>query len=80
MGTHIPAAGWYASPTPNPAVSSAANGWKEYGSRNTEGTALDLSGRAAGACCMTQAEYEAGYKDRLTVFAGCGKGTDWLVE
>lgn len=80
MGSHIPAAGWYATPAPNPAAASATDGWKEYGSRDAQGAALDLSGRLSAACRLTQAEYEAGYKNRETVFAACSKGTEWLVE
>lgn len=80
MGEHIPAVGWYAAPAPNPAAGTAANGWKEYGSTDADGAPLDLSVRLAAAHRLTQAEYEAGYKDRRTVFAGCQKGTDWLTE
>lgn len=78
MGEHIAASGWYG--TMSPATATATNGWKEYGSMDAAGAALDLSKRLVGSYRLTQAEYEAGFKDRLTVFAGCSKGTDWLKE
>ena len=48
--------------------------------------ALDLAGRRsfrdkcnlATAYQLTAAEYESGYKDRETIFAGAPVGTDWL--
>lgn len=78
MGAHVAAAGWLAPMSP--ATADAANGWKEYGSTNAAGGALDLSKRLAGSYRLTQGEYEAGFRDRATIFAACSKGTDWLRE
>ncbi|WP_418983307.1 pectinesterase family protein [Alistipes sp.] len=78
MGTHVAAAGWLAPMSP--AAADAVNGWKEYGSTDAAGASLDLSKRLAGSYRLTQAEYEAGFRDRATVFAACSKGTEWLRE
>lgn len=78
MGAHIAPAGWLAPMSP--ATATAANGWKEYGSTDAASAPLDLSKRLAGSYRLTQAEYERGFRDRATIFAGCAKGTAWLSE
>lgn len=78
MGAHVAAAGWL-SPM-SPAAATAADGWKEYGSTDAAGASLDMSKRLAGSYRLTQAEYEAGFRDRTTIFAGCSKGTAWLRQ
>ena len=78
MSSAIPAAGWYGNPAPNPAKASAASGWKEYGSKDASGAALSTANRNAASYQLTAAEYEAGYKDRETIFNGAPVGTDWM--
>lgn len=78
MGSHIAPVGWLAPMSP--ATATAANGWKEYGSTDAAGAPLDLTKRLAGSYRLTQAEYESGFRDRATIFAGCAKGTEWLRE
>lgn len=41
MSPVIAAAGWYGNPAPNPATPTATSGWKEYGSKNASGAALN---------------------------------------
>ncbi|MDR2361917.1 MAG: Ig-like domain-containing protein [Prevotellaceae bacterium] len=79
MDTHIATAGWYNSPAPNPTAASASAGWKEYGSMDLNGAALPVSGRLSPASCqLTESEYNAGYKDRATIFAGYTNGSAWM--
>lgn len=59
MDAVIAPAGWYTSPSPNPASPSAASGWKEYGSTNLSGKALDLGLRSSSGHILTAAEAEA---------------------
>lgn len=78
MSDAIPAVGWYSKPAPNPASASAASGWKEYGSKSTSGSAISMSSRLGASYTLTDADYEASYKDRATIFAGAPVGTDWM--
>ena len=78
MSAAIPAVGWYGSPAPTPSKANATSGWKEYGSKDLSGSALSVSSRLAASYQLTAAEYEAGYKDRATIFAGAPVGTDWM--
>jgi hypothetical protein len=78
MSSVIPATGWYSKPTPNPVKANASSGWKEYGSKNATGESLSLSSRLSNAYTLSSEEYEAGYKDRATIFAGAPVGSDWL--
>ena len=78
MSTAIPAVGWYSNPAPTPAKANATGGWKEFGSKDLSGAALSTSSRLAASYQLTAAEYEAGYKDRATIFAGAPVGTDWM--
>ena len=78
MSTAIPAVGWYSNPAPTPSKGNATSGWKEYGSKDLSGTALSTGSRLAASYQLTTAEYETGYKDRATIFAGAPVGTDWM--
>ena len=79
MSGVIPAGGWYSNPMPNPAKATAASGWKEYGSMDMNGAALNVSNRNSASYQLTKAEYEAEYKDRSVIFKGASVGTDWLT-
>ena len=78
MSTAIPTVGWYSNPAPTPSKANAASGWKEYGSKDLSGATLSTGSRLAASYQLTTAEYEAGYKDRATIFAGAPVGTDWM--
>lgn len=78
MSSVIPQTGWYTKPAPNPSVSDAVSGWKEYGSRTESGTTLDIGGRASASYQLTETEYQNSYKDRETIFASGEVGTDWM--
>lgn len=80
MSSAIPATGWYSNPAPNPAKASAAAGWKEYGSMDAAGSPLSVTSRLPASYQLTEAEYDAGFKDRATIFSGTESrlGTDWL--
>lgn len=78
--THIATVGWASegvngqpAPTPNPATAGA--GWREYGSMDLDGNALDLSGRVGGYI-LTDDEIAA-YSSRDAVFAGFNDGAGW---
>ncbi|MDC8829691.1 pectinesterase family protein [Alteromonas gilva] len=80
FGEHIAASGWAynginGQPQPNPDPATANAGWREYGSMNANGEALDLSVRAGG---YILAESETtGYTSRATIFAGYNGGEGW---
>ena len=78
MSTAIPATGWYGNPAPNPSKASAVSGWIEYGSKDLSGNTLSVSSRHSASYQLSASEYEAGYKDRATIFAGAPVGTDWM--
>jgi pectin methylesterase-like acyl-CoA thioesterase len=57
--------------TVNPAKASASVGWREYGNVKAGSNApLDTSQRHGASYIMTDAEYQAGYSDRLKILAG----------
>lgn len=72
MDSHIHSLGWWVDngKSPNPAVASINSGWKEYGSMDLNGKALDLSTRRVDVQYqLTTAEYEAGYKNREQIMS-----------
>ncbi|GAA5157632.1 family 16 glycoside hydrolase [Viridibacterium curvum] len=53
MDTHVATIGWAGlgvngQPAPNPTTPTATTGWKEYGTMDTAGNAVSLSGRVGG--------------------------------
>jgi pectin methylesterase-like acyl-CoA thioesterase len=71
MGAHVPKAGWLVV-----TVAGATPGFAEYGSKDAQGKALDLSGRAAYSRVMTASE-----ADGLRKAASVVGGTDgWDPE
>lgn len=85
MGSHIADIGFaYADingqPAPNPAVATADAGWREFGSMDSAGTALDVSARCgdSGSCIqLTQAQVDAQYCNRAQIFASWNDWTGW---
>lgn len=81
MDSHIATAGWAGAgvngqPAPNPAVASAASGWREYGSTTLTGEAINLAARVGGFQ-LSASDVAAGYANRASVFAAYGGGTGW---
>jgi hypothetical protein len=72
MDDHILPIGWAYNtgrqPVPNPAVASAAAGWREYGTTDRAGVPLALSSRVGGYV-LPPAEVSAGFATRAQIFA-----------
>ena len=66
MSPVISATGWYTTPSPNPASPTATSGWKEYGSKDASGKALDTGSRSRMGKVLT-AEEAAAYSSRAAV-------------
>lgn len=79
MSEHIAAAGWYSSPVPNPSSGNVINGWKEYGSTDESGSALDVSSRFESSWQLPASFYEEYYSDAEAVFSDCPYGVSWLA-
>jgi len=80
MDAHIVPVGWAdnvaGQPAPNPAVATAASGWREYGSADLAGAPLDLT-RRFGGYLLTPGEVTSGFADRAAIFAAFGGGAGW---
>ncbi len=81
MDRHIAAQGWagagvHLEPAPNPMHSDAIHGWREYGSLDLAGAALDLTQRRGGYL-LTDAERRALAGTRARVFARFDGGKGW---
>ena len=66
MSPVIAASGWYTNPAPNPSSPGAESGWKEYGSKDASGKALDLGSRSRMSRILTESE-AAAYSGRAEV-------------
>jgi pectin methylesterase-like acyl-CoA thioesterase len=77
VGDHIAPVGWAydlaGQPKSNPSMSTAASGWREYGSRGAGG---DMTQRRHGYA-LTEDEYAAAFSSRVRVFAAYGGGSGW---
>lgn len=77
MQSHINPLGWAyeigGQPKSNPATSTAASGWREYGSRGAGG---DMSQRTNGYA-LTAQEVESGFATRSQIFAAYGNNAGW---
>jgi pectate lyase len=80
MDSHIIPIGWAfntnGQPVPNPALPTAASGWREFGSTDLTGAPLDLAARIGGDA-MTAADVAAGFASRAQIFAAFGGGAGW---
>ncbi|MTV36795.1 pectinesterase family protein [Duganella radicis] len=81
MDSHIATVGWASAgvngqPAPNPAVATAASGWREYGSTTLSGDAINLAARVGGFQ-LSASDVAAGFADRAKVFAAYGGGAGW---
>jgi hypothetical protein len=81
MDTHIIPIGWAyntnGQPIPNPAVPSAASGWREYGTTDLSGVPVNLATRVGGYR-LTDGEFAAGFASRALIFAAFGGGAGWV--
>jgi pectate lyase len=81
MDAHIATVGWAGAgvnsqPAPNPAVATAASGWREYGSTTLAGDTINLAARVGGFQ-LSASDVAAGFADRAKVFSAYGGGTGW---
>lgn len=81
MDRHIAAVGWYneANKPRNPSQGSATFGYREYGSRDMAGNALNLGART-GAHVLSAGEYNQYYSSRAVIFSSFGGGQGWNPE
>jgi pectate lyase len=81
MDTHIAPVGWAANiagnPAPNPVTATASTGWREYGSMDISGNALDVSSRVATNSYQLTGAEAAAYDTRAEIFAGYNSGAGW---
>ncbi|WP_426208908.1 pectinesterase family protein [Massilia sp. TWP1-3-3] len=81
MDRHIAPGGWAGAgvgrePAPNPAQADAAHGWREHGSTDLAGAALDLSQRSGGHV-LDAAARTARFGSRAKIFASFNNGKGW---
>ena len=81
MDAHIATVGWAGAgvnsqPAPNPAVATAASGWREYGSTTLAGDAINLAARVGGFQ-LSASDVAASFADRAKVFSAYGGGAGW---
>jgi len=80
MDDHVVAPGWAynvaGQPVPNPAIATAASGWREYASTDLSGAPLDLAARVGGYV-MTDNDVASGFANRAQIFAAFGGGAGW---
>jgi pectate lyase len=81
MDSHIAAVGWAGAgvngqPAPNPAVATAASGWREYGSTDLLGNPLNLATRVGGFQ-LSASDVAAGFANRAQIFAAYNGGAGW---
>ncbi|MCF2949601.1 pectinesterase family protein [Paraglaciecola aquimarina] len=76
--THIITSGWYPTPTPNPAVSDALSGFREYGSMDMSGSLLDVSNREGGYQLIESEVTDL--TSRVGIFASFNSGAGWSPE
>jgi pectin methylesterase-like acyl-CoA thioesterase len=80
MDTHIIPVGWAfntaGQPVPHPAVATAAGGWREHGTTNLTGTAVNLATRVGGFL-LSDSNVASGFASRAQIFAAFGGGAGW---
>jgi len=75
MDSHIASQGWNTSKASNPASPYASAGWREHGSMNLNGNALNLSSRVNGY--LLSGSEVSPYDDRASVFSSYNNGSGW---
>ncbi|MES2152462.1 MAG: pectinesterase family protein [Pseudomonadota bacterium] len=81
MDSHVAVVGWAGlgvngQPAPNPSVATAASGWREYGSTDLAGNALNLAARVGGFT-LSATDVSVGFATRAKVFAAFNSGAGW---
>ncbi len=80
MDSHVIPIGWAyntnGQPPSNPPVSTAASGWREFGTTDLTGAPLNLAARVGGDV-MTSDDVAAGFSSRAQIFAAFGGGAGW---
>lgn len=81
--SHIADIGWASQgvnsqPASNPEVASLLSGWREFGSMDMAGNALDLSTRVGGY--ELTAEEASNYQTRAAIFASYNNDAGWTPE
>jgi pectin methylesterase-like acyl-CoA thioesterase len=80
MDAHVIPRGWAyntaGQPVSNPAVATAASGWREFGTRTLTGATVNLATRIGGHL-LTTSEVSAGFSNRAQIFAAFGGGAGW---
>ncbi len=81
MDQHIAPRGWAGAgvgrePAPNPLRPDALHGWREYGTANLAGKALDLQTRIGGHALDT-AQKDGQFGSRARIFARFNEGQGW---
>jgi pectin methylesterase-like acyl-CoA thioesterase len=80
MDTHVIPVGWAynvaGQPVPNPAVASAASGWRERGTTTLTGAPVNLAARVGGHL-LSAGEVASGFANRAQIFARFGGGVGW---
>ncbi|MES3023354.1 MAG: pectinesterase family protein [Pseudomonadota bacterium] len=81
MDRHIAPRGWAGAgvgrePAPNPVLADALRGWREYGSTDLAGTALDLRLRIGGYA-LDAGDRDRQFGSRAAVFARFNGGEGW---
>jgi hypothetical protein len=81
MDSHVAPAGWAGlgvngQPAPNPAVPTAASGWREFGTTDLAGNPLNLATRVGGFQ-LSAGDVAAGFATRALVFGAFNGGAGW---
>ncbi|HEY0985898.1 MAG TPA: pectinesterase family protein [Kofleriaceae bacterium] len=80
MDNHIIPVGWAyntaGQPIPNPAVPTAASGWREFGTTDLGGAPVNLATRVGGDL-LTASDVATGFASRAQIFAAFGGGAGW---
>lgn len=81
MDTHINTAGWAGAgvnsqPAPNPVVSTATTGWREFATMNANGDTISLASRVGGYE-LTLGEVMNDYCNRAQIFAAYNSNAGW---
>ncbi len=85
MDDHVADVGWAyfginGQPATNPEIATADQGWREFGSTDLAGNALDLSERCgdSDSChILTEAEVSDRFCSRAQIFASYNNGAGW---
>lgn len=83
MDAHIAPIGWAekgveGQPSPNPVIADSRTGWKEYNTKNPDGSLLDIKQRSRSAHILTKSEVEGYFDSRESIFANYNNSAGWI--